>query len=52
VGDVLDLDVHGRGVEQVEPPPGEHPLPGSRFGFGPAQPFSHLRVPFTVKVVN
>ena len=30
VGDVLDLDVERRGVEQVEPAPREHPLPRPR----------------------
>ena len=30
MGDVLDLDVERRGVEEVEPAPGEHPLPGAR----------------------
>src|SRR5581483_5303300 len=30
VGDVLDLDVLRRGIEQVEPPPRQHPLPGAR----------------------
>ena len=30
MGDVLDLDVERRGVEQVEPPPAQHPLPGPR----------------------
>jgi hypothetical protein len=30
MGDVLDLDVHGRGVEQVEAAAGKHPLPGAR----------------------
>ena len=30
VRDVLDLDVERRGVEQVEPPPAQHALPGPR----------------------
>ena len=30
VRDVLDLDVERRGVEQVEPPSAQHPLPGPR----------------------
>ncbi len=37
VGDVLDLDVGGRGVEQVEAPARQHALPGAwrrhRLGF-------------------
>src|SRR5262249_35807237 len=32
VGDVLDLDVERRGVEQVEPSPAQHALPGARSG--------------------
>ena len=31
VGDVLDLDVEGGGVEQVQPAAGQHPLPGAGF---------------------
>ncbi len=30
VGDVLDLDVQRRGVEQVEPAARQHALPGAR----------------------
>src|SRR5664280_887598 len=30
VRDVLDLDVERRGIEQVEPPPRQHALPGAR----------------------
>ena len=29
VRDVLDLDVERRGVEQIEPPPRQHALPGA-----------------------
>src|SRR5665648_335429 len=32
VRDVLDLDIERRGVEQVEPPPAQHALPGARSG--------------------
>ena len=32
VRDVLDLDVGGRGVKQVEPAAGQHALPGARAG--------------------
>ena len=32
VGDVLDLDVEGRGVEQVQATAGQHALPGPNFG--------------------
>ena len=28
MGDILDLDVEGRGVKQVQPSPGQHALPG------------------------
>ncbi len=31
MGDVLDLDVERRGIEQVEPAPRQHALPGARF---------------------
>ena len=30
VRDILDCDVGGFGIEQVESAPGEHPLPGAR----------------------
>jgi hypothetical protein len=30
MGDVLDLDIERRGVEQIEPPAREHALPGAR----------------------
>ena len=30
MGDVGDLDVDRRGVDQVEPPPRQHALPGAR----------------------
>src|ERR1039457_6873973 len=30
VRDVVDLDVERRGVEQIEPPPRQHALPGAR----------------------
>jgi hypothetical protein len=30
VRDVLDLDVERGGVEQVEPPPRQHALPGAK----------------------
>jgi hypothetical protein len=29
VRDVLDLDVARRRIQQIEPPPGQHALPGS-----------------------
>ncbi len=29
VRDVLDLDVGGRGIEQIEAAPGQHALPGA-----------------------
>ena len=29
MGDVGDLDIERRGVEQIEPPPRQHPLPGA-----------------------
>jgi hypothetical protein len=29
VGNVVDLDIERRGVEQVEPPPAQHALPGA-----------------------
>ena len=29
-GDVVDLDIDGRRIEQVQPPSGEHTLPGAR----------------------
>src|SRR5579872_3021604 len=32
--DVRDLDVERRGVEQIEPPPRQHPLPDPRVGCG------------------
>jgi hypothetical protein len=33
VGDVFDLDVERRRVEQVEPPSAQHALPGARAAF-------------------
>ena len=29
MGDVGDLDVERRRIEEIEPPPGQHPLPGA-----------------------
>ena len=34
MGDVGDLDVERRGVDQVEPPARQHPLPDARVGGG------------------
>ena len=31
MGNVLDLDIKRRGVQQVEPPSRKHPLPGAKF---------------------
>ena len=31
VRDVVELHIERRGIEQVEPPPREHPLPDARF---------------------
>ena len=31
MGDVLDLNVKRRGVQQIEPAPRKHPLPGAKF---------------------
>ena len=30
MGDVLDLDVEGRRVQEIEPAPAQHALPGAR----------------------
>jgi hypothetical protein len=29
MGDVLDLDIEGRGVQEIEPAPAQHALPGA-----------------------
>ncbi len=52
VGDVLDLYIHGRGVEQVQPAARQHPLPGAGLRLRTTQPFPHESIPSTVKVVN
>jgi hypothetical protein len=44
VGDVLDLDVHRRGIQQVEPAARQHALP--RPGRSFMQPFGHEIVPY------
>ena len=36
VRDVLDLDVERRGVEQIEPAPRQHALPGARLFLSPS----------------
>ncbi len=33
-GDVVDLDIERRGIEEVEPASGQHALPGAGRGFG------------------
>jgi hypothetical protein len=38
MGNVLDLDIKRRRVQQVKPAPRKHPLPGAKFG-------CHLSVP-------
>ena len=50
VGDVLDLDVHRRGVQKVQPAAGKHPLPGPGRLLCATQPFPHWRIPSTVEV--
>ncbi|HEY3889643.1 MAG TPA: hypothetical protein VGL73_13785 [Caulobacteraceae bacterium] len=48
MGDVLDLDIQRRGVEQVQPAAGQHALPraGRRScPSGALQPFRHPFVP-------
>src|ERR1700739_3396562 len=48
VGDVLDLDVERRGIEQVEPAARQTPLPGARGGVPClTQPFRHGFLPLT-----
>ncbi|WP_269717129.1 hypothetical protein [Caulobacter sp. NIBR2454] len=49
--DVLDLDVHRRGIKQIQAPAGQHSLPGPGWRFRSLQPFRHLIVP-TVKAVG
>ena len=50
VGDVLDLDVHRRGVQQVEPAARKHALPRPRGFVGATQPFPHRLIPSMVWV--
>ena len=52
VGDVLDLDVEGGRIEQVEAAAGQHSLPSPGRLVGATQPCPHSEVPFSAEDLN